>query len=42
MDKNHPDVQFGKTGVLIINLGTPDSLQDIRKYLKNFYQIEEL
>ena len=25
MDKNHPEVQFGKTGVLIINLGTPDS-----------------
>ena len=25
MDKDHPDVKFGKTGVLIINLGTPDS-----------------
>ena len=25
MDRNHPDVRFGKTGVLIINLGTPDS-----------------
>ena len=25
MDKNHPEVKFGKTGVLIINLGTPDS-----------------
>ena len=38
MDKNHPDVQFGKTGVLIINLGTPDSTGwwDIRKYLKEF------
>ena len=22
MDKNHPEVKFGKTGVLIINLGT--------------------
>ena len=35
---NHPDVQFGKTGVLIINLGTPDSKKwwDIRKYLKEF------
>ena len=35
---NHPDVQFGKTGVLIINLGTPDSTKwwDIRKYLKEF------
>ena len=22
--ENHPKVKFGKTGVLIINLGTPD------------------
>ncbi len=38
MDKNHPQVKFGKTGVLIINLGTPDSTGwwDIRKYLKEF------
>ncbi len=38
MDKNHPEVKFGKTGVLIINLGTPDSTNwwDIRKYLKEF------
>ena len=38
MDKNHPKVKFGKTGVLIINLGTPDSTSwwDIRKYLKEF------
>ena len=38
MDKNHPDVKFGKTGVLIINLGTPNSTSwwDIRKYLKEF------
>ena len=38
MDKNHPDVKFGKTGVLLINLGTPDSTNwwDIRKYLKEF------
>ena len=36
--KNHPQVNFGKTGVLIINLGTPDSTSwlDIRKYLKEF------
>ena len=35
---NHPLVKFGKTGVLIINLGTPDSTSwfDIRKYLKEF------
>jgi len=38
MDKNHPNVKFGKKGVLIINLGTPDSTSwwDIRKYLKEF------
>ncbi len=34
----HPTINFGKTGVLIINLGTPDSTNwfDIRKYLKEF------
>ncbi len=38
MDQNHPKVKFGKTAVLIINLGTPDSTSwwDIRKYLKEF------
>ncbi len=37
-DSNHPLIKFGKTGVLIINLGTPDSTSwfDIRKYLKEF------
>ena len=36
--KDHPKVNHGKTGVLIINLGTPDSTSwlDIRKYLKEF------
>jgi protoporphyrin/coproporphyrin ferrochelatase len=36
--QNHPEVKFGKTGILIINLGTPDSTSwwDIRKYLKEF------
>ena len=36
--KNHPKINFGKTGVLLINLGTPDSTDwlDIRKYLKEF------
>ena len=36
--KEHPPVNFGKTGVLIINLGTPDSTSwlNIRKYLKEF------
>ncbi len=38
MEKDHPKIKFGKTGVLIINLGTPDSTGwwDIRKYLKEF------
>ena len=38
MNKDHPEVKFGKTGVLIINLGTPDSTSwwDIRRYLKEF------
>ncbi len=38
MNKDHPEIKFGKTGVLIINLGTPDSTSwwDIRKYLKEF------
>ena len=38
IEKNHPSIKYGKTGVLIINLGTPDSTDwfDIRKYLKEF------
>ena len=38
IEKNHPPVKFGKTGVLIVNLGTPDSTSwlDIRKYLREF------
>ncbi len=38
MDHNHPDVKFGKTGILLVNLGTPDSTSwwDIRKYLREF------
>ena len=38
MKNDHPDVKFGKTGVLLINLGTPDSTSwwNIRKYLKEF------
>ena len=34
----HPEVKFGKAGVLIVNLGTPDSTSwlDVRKYLKEF------
>ena len=36
--KNHPSVYYGKTGVLILNLGTPNSYSwlDIRRYLKEF------
>ena len=38
MTPEHPKVNYGKTGILIINLGTPDSTNwfDIRKYLKEF------
>ena len=38
MSQDHPPIKFGKTGVLLINLGTPDSTNwfDIRKYLKEF------
>ena len=38
MDDQHPKIAFGKTGVLLVNLGTPDSTNwwDIRKYLKEF------
>ena len=36
--KDHPKVNYGKTGVLLVNLGTPDSTSwwDVRKYLKEF------
>tara|TARA_Y100000816_G_C26060042_1_gene556534 strand:+ start:278 stop:1270 length:993 start_codon:yes stop_codon:yes gene_type:complete len=38
MKDQHPPVNFGKTGIILINLGTPDSTSwlDIRKYLKEF------
>ncbi len=38
MNKEHPKVKYGKTGVILINLGTPDSTKwlDIRRYLKEF------
>ena len=37
-NNNHPKVNYGKNGVLLVNLGTPDSTSwwDIRKYLKEF------
>ena len=36
--KDHPKVNYGKTGVLLVNLGTPDSTSwwDVTKYLKEF------
>ena len=36
--KDHPKISFGKTGIILVNLGTPDSTSwfDIRKYLKEF------
>ena len=38
MKEDHAKINFGKTGVLLINLGTPDSTNwwDIRRYLKEF------
>ena len=38
LPKSHPKVLHSKTGILLINLGTPDSTGwlDIRKYLKEF------
>ncbi len=38
MNSDHPKINYGKTGILLVNLGTPDSTSwwDIRKYLKEF------
>ncbi len=38
MKSSHPAIKFGKTGLLLINLGTPNSTSwwDIRKYLNQF------
>ncbi len=38
MKSDHPKVKFGKNGILLVNLGTPDSTKrkDIRKYLREF------
>jgi ferrochelatase len=35
---NHPSVRFGKIGVLLVNLGTPDGTDKVsmRRYLKQF------
>ncbi len=36
--EKHPEVKYGKTGIVLINLGTPDTTSwfDIRKYLREF------
>jgi ferrochelatase len=36
--QDHPDVAFGRIGVLLVNLGTPDeaTAKSVRKYLKEF------
>lgn len=36
--ENHPAVKFGKVGILLVNLGTPDDLStaSVRRYLKEF------
>ena len=38
MNIDHPNINYGKTGILLVNLGTPNSTNwlDIRKYLKEF------
>ena len=38
LPEKHPPVKMGKTGLLLVNLGTPDSTSrpDIRRYLKEF------
>lgn len=38
MPEDHPPVKFGKIGVLLINLGTPDGhdKKNMRRYLKEF------
>ena len=38
LPEDHPTVKYGKTGILLVNLGTPDSTGwwDVRKYLKEF------
>ena len=38
MNTDHPNINYGKTGILLVNLGTPNSTSwfDIRKYLQEF------
>ena len=41
---SHPPIAKSKVGILIANLGTPDATNywAVRRYLVNFYRIEEL
>ena len=42
MIDNHPKINYGKTGLLLVNLGTRlTSWWDIRKYLKEFLSDKE-
>ena len=43
LPKEHPYLPTKKTGILLVNLGTPDSTKwlDIRKYLKEFLSKQE-
>ena len=38
MPKHHPNIKHGKTGVLLVNLGTPDdcNAKAVRAYLAEF------
>ena len=38
MNKDHPKINFGKTGVLLVNLGTPDSTK-MARYTKIFERV---
>ncbi|MCB2081353.1 MAG: ferrochelatase [Rickettsiales bacterium] len=38
LPEGHPEVRFGKTGILLINLGSPDAphTAEVRRYLRQF------
>lgn len=42
--KDHPDIAYGKVGVLLLNLGTPDGTDywSMRRYLKEFLSDERV
>lgn len=41
---NHPSIRFGKVGILLINLGTPDTPEtgSVRRYLRQFLSDERV